>query len=142
MTTSTQLEGFDHIEAKLPECEGEVLAFIRRNPGVTRNEIDAALGAGQPNASHSRRLSGLEEKGWIERGPERACGVSGRPAATWWPVKGEPRPKPKTTKPDPVAAFAARIEDALRGPGPLFPDPRIEKVRAIVEEARAGRATT
>jgi len=50
---------------------------------LTRNEVDAQLAPGQPNASFSRRLCELERLGVISRADVRVCRVTGKNCDTW-----------------------------------------------------------
>lgn len=64
--------------------------------GMTRNEIDARLSPGKPNAMYSRRLSEMERMGVVRRmAGSRICSVSNHRCEAWTvtgklPVKGEP----------------------------------------------------
>ena len=58
--------------------------LILMNPGKTAREIEQI--AGMPAQLH-KRLAAIERKGWIRRGENRRCEVSGRKVTTWHPAE-------------------------------------------------------
>jgi hypothetical protein len=70
------------IAPNLPKLHEYVLALVKRFPGYTASELARANEIGDPRVIN-RRLGEMELRGMVVRGPERACKVSGRKAATW-----------------------------------------------------------
>lgn len=65
---------------KLAVMELVALGAVEDYPGSTARELDEGKQGDRPIG---KRLSGLEEKGLIVKGPERVCRVSGKTAVTW-----------------------------------------------------------
>lgn len=134
MIPETQLAGLADVTERLPAAQRQVVDFITAHLGVTRNELDKALGAGQPNANFSRRLTELEAKGLIHRGDPRLCNVSGRRATTWWPGPGlaatEGRPKSRReVLEEAIAGIKAQLARAA-----VLPDGALDNIRTIVDQ--------
>ena len=55
------------------------------HPGLTSNELARATGLDRYMLA--RRLPELCDSDRVVRGDARRCSVSGRSAATWWPVR-------------------------------------------------------
>ena len=64
--------------------QNQALDAVDRNPGLTSNELARATGLDRYMLA--RRLPELCDSDRVVRGDARKCGVSGRSAATWWPV--------------------------------------------------------
>lgn len=64
-------------------------AAVCENPGLTSSELSKAMEIQDPRILN-RRLGEVEKAGMVVRGLARACRVSGRQAATWWPAEGRP----------------------------------------------------
>ena len=58
------------------------LERVKAAPGSTASELDPA-GIG---SRISKRLNDLVRSGFIRKGETRACRVTGRKVATWWPI--------------------------------------------------------
>lgn len=133
----TQLEGYAHIRGRLSACQWQVWSYLAEcKTPPTRNELDRALGGGQPNAPYSRRLVELERRGIIARGPARACSVTGFQSATWTALAAEPREiarKPSPTSLERRALRSLRREiDA--GTPELDPHGFVERWRSALTE--------
>ena len=68
-----------------------VLALVRAWPGMTSVElhgtqVDSCL----ERHEVSRRLSDLERKGLVRKGPEKVCEVKGTSMVTWCPTEQTP----------------------------------------------------
>ena len=63
----------------------QTLAAVRAYPGLTGQEL--AQASGICRYTLGRRLSEVEELGWIRRAEARTCSVTGRKALTWEAVK-------------------------------------------------------
>lgn len=90
----------------------QLLAAVRRTPGLTAVELARAVGVDRYAAS--RRLPELEADGKVEKGDARTCRVNRRSMVTWWPpgVGGAPDRRQGTPEPvgeyeDAEATFAA-----------------------------------
>lgn len=66
------------------EAAAGALRGVREHPGATARELEEA--AQVPRSTFGRRLSELDPS-HVRRGPARRCRVTGRPAATWWPIE-------------------------------------------------------
>jgi len=71
-------------EGKLGPMRKLVLRLVREHPGQTGSELDS-LSPGRKDQAHKRTRE-LEKLGLIYRGVVRPCSISGRQAATWWPI--------------------------------------------------------
>lgn len=90
----------------------------------TRNELDAALAPGRPNAGFSRRLAEMEQRGVVQRVGVRACQITGR-ECDLWTIVPEALPGPRvrasalapSAPPTPSEArrLAAMLRDVLDG---------------------------
>lgn len=66
--------------------EAAAYKLVAAHPGRTGYELDR-IGNAQKREI-SRRLGGLERKGFVWSGKERRCAVAGSKCKTWWPVGG------------------------------------------------------
>ena len=64
--------------------QNQALDAVRCHPGLTSNEL--AQASGFDRYMLARRLPELCDHDRVVRGDARKCDVSGRSAATWWPV--------------------------------------------------------
>lgn len=64
--------------------QNQTLDAVAGNPGLTSNELARATGLDRYMLA--RRLPELCDSDRVVRGDARRCSVSGRSAATWWPV--------------------------------------------------------
>ena len=60
----------------------KVLAYVREHPGETAGEIGRGMGLTSREIP-SKRLPELRDKGWLENGEQRVCGVNGTAMMTW-----------------------------------------------------------
>jgi hypothetical protein len=85
--TNTQLAAYYQIvnEGRINGLQRDVYHYLLLTSAgaVTRNELDAALGNGAPNAGYSRRLAEMERRGLVRRAAVRECRVTQRPCETW-----------------------------------------------------------
>ena len=72
------------ITRRLGDIQKWVLGIVKEWPGSTASELADAKGIGDIRQIN-RRLPELEELGRVRRGETRACQITGRAAATWWP---------------------------------------------------------
>lgn len=70
-------------DGRLKGLQAEVYWFLGSTGPATRNELDAALGNGAPNAGYSRRLAEMERRGLVRRGAARECRITSRVCETW-----------------------------------------------------------
>jgi hypothetical protein len=63
----------------------DILAVVRRAPGLTYREIHARLPHIAEPATVAKRLSDLERVGEIEKSDKRVCRIGGNPCTTWQP---------------------------------------------------------
>jgi DNA-binding MarR family transcriptional regulator len=71
-------------DGTLGRMEKKALDFIRLDPGSTANEIESQHGL--KDGQIRKRLTALEAKGLIYRGPARRSWVTGKVNETWFPV--------------------------------------------------------
>lgn len=89
MTTApkTQLAAYEALvqEGRITGLQRDVYRYLLMASAgaVTRNELDAALGNGAPNAGYSRRLAEMERRGLVRRTTARECRITGRVCETW-----------------------------------------------------------
>ena len=136
---ATQLAAYERLKSSgaLARSQWEVYDLLTRSPGLTRNEVDLAIGHGRPNANASRRLVEMVRLGVLRRGPSRRCTVTNRACETWF-VTGaaevtRPAKKAKATGPTIVEAFST-LSKLLRHPrAKLLPDATIDAALSIVD---------
>lgn len=82
---ATQAAAYQQLvqEGRLKGLQAEVYWFLGNTGPATRNELDAALGNGAPNAGYSRRLAEMERRGLVRRTTARECRITGRVCETW-----------------------------------------------------------
>lgn len=87
MTPATQSTAYQTLvqDGRLKGLQREVYHYLLLGSAtpVTRNELDAALGNGAPNAGYSRRLAEMERRGLVRRAAVRECRITQRPCETW-----------------------------------------------------------
>lgn len=81
----TSAEGARSIVGKLNKLQADTLAALRRNRGMTANELAHVEGQPDPRI-FNRRLGELVRKLKVRKGKGRKCGRTGRRCITWWPV--------------------------------------------------------
>lgn len=140
MTTPvTQQLAYANIRARLGTAQFRVWEFLQTNGPHTRNELDRAIGAGQPNSNASRRLAELIRMGVIIEGPPRTCRISGHLCTQYLAAVVEPRAL--TRRPSKLARALdalATMERTLAGPAEtLIPDPRVGRALAVARETLA-----
>jgi hypothetical protein len=111
----------------------------------TRNELDAALAPGRPNAGFSRRLAEMEQRGVVQRVGTRACRITQRECDTWTVVPDalpSPRVRPPRRDPQtpPTPSEARRLAAMLRGvlEGTATPHERAQVADRLVPWLAAG----
>lgn len=134
----TQWEAYQklRVSGALAASEGAVLEMLASRPGLTRNELDLALGHGRPNANASRRLSAMERKGVLRRGDRRRCSVTSNKCETWFVVDQLPSevPPKKSVQRRSLASAVSKLSKLLNHPrAQLFPDATLEAARSILE---------
>lgn len=68
-----------------------VLNLVRLYPGLTSCELhQTQIETGLERHEVSRRLSDLERKGLVRKGPEKVCEVKGTSMVTWCPTEQTP----------------------------------------------------
>ena len=83
-TTSKEAAWF--IVERLGELQSHAVLVVTKYPGRTLRELaELDPRCGKDTRLVGRRLNEVEKMGLVVRGPVRKCGVSGRPAATWFP---------------------------------------------------------
>lgn len=136
---ATQLAAWDAIRASgdLGRYQWETYDYITRHPGVTRNAIDHALAPGQPNPPFSRRLVELERAGVIHRLGTK----DGKDQ--WYATRAEVvnraamRPAKRSKgEGEVLKQIREIIEDRSSA---LFPDPRVVRIRMLLDQAEAGK---
>jgi hypothetical protein len=70
---------------RLGEMMAATLEAVRKHPGLTSAELEAAMGVS--DGRFRKRLCDLERRGKVRRGEVRASRVSGKRCETWWPVE-------------------------------------------------------
>ena len=86
MARQTSLEAYQRIQedGSLSRAQWQVYAALfASDDGLTRNELDAHLSPGMPNAMHSRRLAEMERLQVIRRVGVRLCRVSNNECEVW-----------------------------------------------------------
>ena len=92
-------------EGRLKGIQAEVYWFLGSTGPATRNELDSALGEGKPNAPYSRRLSEMERRGLVRRGPVRECRITEHSCETWETIPdASPIDEPAAVAAAPTAA--------------------------------------
>ncbi len=92
--TTSQL-GFEYIRPKLSAGRRRVFDGLIRWPGSTALELEQSLN--YPSAH--KRLPELMRLGHVKTREARTCSITGRPAATWWPIEnGKLGKKPPSRK--------------------------------------------
>lgn len=85
--TQTQLAAYEQLvqEGRIAGLQRDVYFHLLVVPDapLTRNELDAALGNGAPNAGYSRRLAEMERRGLVRRATARECRITSRVCETW-----------------------------------------------------------
>lgn len=144
MTRETSIEAYKKIQAdgSLSKAQMAVYGVLFADGPMTRNELDARLSPGRPNAMHSRRLSEMERRGVVKRCPARACRVSGHTCETW-DVTGQPpgqKVSAPRTPPMPAGADCAALSSVVRSAidGGLVPEVTVAAARALSEWLAAG----
>ena len=89
--TSKRAETVHGILGKRAERQRQVLQLIVDSPGATTGELARYMHSKFPDLpiavaveSPHKRVSDLEDKGLVRRGPERRCRDSGYDRLTWW----------------------------------------------------------
>lgn len=93
----------------------------------TRNELDAALAPGRPNAGFSRRLAEMEQRGVVHRVGTRACRITGRECDLWTIV--------------PEALPGPRVRQAPRDPGAPPTPSEARRLASMLRDVLDGTAT-
>lgn len=135
---ATQVNAWNAIRSSgaLGRYQWMVYDYLSRHPGVTRNEIDHALAPGLPNPPFSRRLVELERAGVICRLGEKD-GKDRWYATTATTVDRAAMKAPKKSN---EAAVIEKIREILQDrSGALFPDPRVTRIKLLLEETEASQ---
>jgi len=82
---STSHTGAASAMATLGAMQQRAIEAVRTHPGMTAMELSQAVGDSDKRRV-GRRLNEVEEAGFVKRGATRACSITGRPCATWWPI--------------------------------------------------------
>lgn len=124
--TQTQLVAYEQLvqDGRIAGLQRDVYFHLLVVPDapLTRNELDAALGNGAPNAGYSRRLAEMERRGLVRRTTARECRITGRVCETWEAI---PDAKP--------SASTGRMKTADR---PLSPAERLRAAEGVEWLAR------
>lgn len=75
--------------ARLTQAQ-KVLGLVKRHTGLTSAEYTKVTTLDR--YAIARRLPDLEHNGCIRKGIVRQCGISHKPAVTWWFVKEQDSP--------------------------------------------------
>lgn len=141
MIPPTQASAYRAIieSGELSRLQRAVYEWLYQHPFSTRDELDSALGDGKPNCGASRRLAEMERGGVVERGPSRCCRITGRMKETWATScastvnKAAMKAKPKRE------LLIEQIREAVNQPSEtLFPDPRLVRVKLLLESSKHG----
>ena len=104
MISETQLQGYEHIRARLGRVQWEAWAALRLNGSLTRNELDQFnashlyRGAKTANPPWSRRLVELERMGVAHRPTTKICTWSGQECDAWEALDAIPKRLAKRRK--------------------------------------------
>lgn len=112
-----------------------IYRYIYEHGPTTRNRLDSALCPGKSNPWPSRRLVEMERMGVLAVvGQDK---TDGTPADLWDVTDRLPvKPPKRLSLRDRVRRALKEIECELAAPGPaIFEDPRIPKIRRLVELA-------
>lgn len=142
MAPATQLEAYEHLKRSgaLAAAECAVIDTLLRTPWLTRNELDLEIGRGRPNANASRRLSGLEAKGILVRGPIRKCHVTQNNCTTWGVAAALPASLSKPAKRTTARSAIRCLSSLLRsGNAKVFPDATISAAVKVLDGFDEGR---
>lgn len=83
--TSKQAAAEAIVEGSVIASEARALTWVISYPGQTASELEQL--AEVRGRVFGRRMVGLVRKGKISRGAPKRCAITGKAAATWWPVQ-------------------------------------------------------
>ena len=124
---------------KISASRKAVYRYLHEHGPATRNQIDRALGNGEPNPAYSRRLTELEAMGLIAR--VGTTGRTGRIGSDLWDVTECSEPKPiqkRRTRRQALESAFRIIKRLVHGSAAdVFMPATIESIRKVVEATDA-----
>lgn len=123
---------------KISASRKAVYRYLFEHGAATRNQIDSALGNGQPNPGFSRRLTELEAMGVITR--VGTTGRAGRIGSDLWDVTAnlpQPIQKRRSRRQALESAFSTIRRLVGSAAADVFVPATIETIRKVVAETDA-----
>jgi hypothetical protein len=137
MTRQTSIDAYRTIveSGRLGESKCAVYRWLFEHGPATRNELDQALGHGNPNPTFSRRLTELEALGVVARVGQRRCLVTDYKSDLWdvtdkLPGQTERKPSRRKRAEDLVRELSLEVRKPA---AKVFPDSVLERVRTLIE---------